>query len=150
MKLHGNLIAAVLMLLVFAGMFYLASDWPEKARGFPLLISVAGMGFSLILLIFALVEIRTEPSTTKDKKGVFPAGTAVMVLWIALLFGATIFFGFLVGSIIFMPTFMRVFGRESWKTTISITSILVATLFLALSVFMKISIYGGVLKLTPF
>jgi hypothetical protein len=116
MKLPGSFFAAVLMLLLFAGMLYLSLDWPDKARGFPLLI----------------------------------AGLAVMILWLALLFGVTIIFGFWIGSILFLSTFMSLFGRESWKTTIGITSIMVATLYIVLSVVMKIPIYGGVFKLTPY
>jgi hypothetical protein len=150
MKLPGSFFAAVLMLLLFAGMLYLSLDWPDKARGFPLLIAVLGMGFSTWLVISGLVEIGRHASRTEDKKDALPAGTAVMILWLALLFGVTIIFGFWIGSILFLSTFMSLFGRESWKTTIGITSIMVATLYIVLSVVMKIPIYGGVFKLTPY
>lgn len=150
MKMQGSFIAAVLMLLVFAGMLYLSLDWPDQARGFPLLISVCGLVFSTWLVISGLVEISRPASRTEDKKDALPAGTAAMILWLALLFGVTIIFGFWIGSILFLSTFLSIFGRESWKTTVGITSIMVATLYILLSVVMKIPIYGGVLKLTPY
>ena len=142
--------AAALMLLLFTGMLFLALSWPEKARGFPLLIAVAGMGFCAWLVISLLIEIKTHFAQTKDKKEGLPAGTGGMILWLALLFWVTVIFGFWVGSILFMVVFLRRFGRENWKTTIGVTAIFMATLFFALSVALKIPIYGGVLKLTPF
>ena len=150
MKIGGSLIASVLMLLIFVGMFYFSLGWPEKAREFPLLIAILGMGFSAILVISGLIKIGTHSFKAKGKNDALPAGTTLMILWLGILFGVTIVFGFWVGSILFMFAFMRTFGHESWKTTISTTSILVVTLYLALSVAMKIPIYGGVFKLTPF
>ena len=150
MKIRGSFFAAVLMLLLFAGMLYLSLDWPDQARGFPLYIAVSGLFFSTWLVISGLVEIGRPASKTEDKKDALPAGTAVMILWLALLFGVTIIFGFWIGSILFLSAFLRRFGRENWKTTVAITSIMVATLYILLSVVMKIPIYGGVWKLTPY
>ena len=150
MKIRGSLIANALLVIMFAGMLYISWDWPGKARDFPLLISVSGMFFSIWLVISGLIETSSSASQEKNKKNTLPSGTGVMIFWLALLFGVTIIFGFWVGSLIFMIAFMHFFGREGWKTTISITVVLVATLFIVLSVAMKISIYGGVLNLTPF
>ena len=150
MKIRGDFVANVLMLIFFAVMFYLSLDWPSKSRGFPSLIAVVGMGFSVCLVVSGLLGKGARPSQKKEKSDALPTGTAMMVLWLSLLFGVTIIFGFWVGSILFMTAFIRLFGQESWKTTISITSILVAMIYIALSVIMKIPIYGGVLKLTPY
>jgi len=150
MKNKGDFIAAVLLLLLFIGMIFLALNWPEKARDFPLLIAVAGTGFSGWLVISRLIEIKSRSAQTKTKQAGLPAGTGRMILWLALLFGVTIIFGFWVGGILFMILFLRQFGRESWKTSIGVTAILMATLFLTLSVALKIPIYGGLFKLTPF
>jgi hypothetical protein len=150
MKIGEDFIAATLLLLLFLSMLILALDWPEKARDFPLLIAVAGTGFSVWLVISMLIETRSESPQTQAKNKRLPAGTGGMVLWLALLFGVTIIFGFWVGSIFFMVFFLRLFGRENWKTSIGMTAILMAILFFTLSVALKIPIYGGVLKLTPF
>jgi len=150
MKIGGNLITAVLMLLLFTGMLLTAVGWPKEARGFPQLIALAGMGFSAWLVIVLLLEIKSESAPPEAKKERLPPGTGRMVVWLALLFGVTIIFGFWIGSLLFMIAFLRQFGRESWKTSIGVTAILMATLFFTLSVALKIPIYGGVLKLTPF
>ena len=150
MKTGGEFVAAVLLMLLFIAMIFLALNWPEKARDFPLLIAVAGTGFSAWLVISLLIEIKSLSAQTKAKQERLPAGTGHMILWLALLFGVTIIFGFWVGSLLFMILFLRQFGRESWKTSIGVTAILMATLFFTLSVALKIPIYGCVLKLTPF
>jgi len=150
MKIGGNLIAAVLMLLLFTGMLFMALGWPKVARGFPLLIAVAGMGFSALLAISLVVETRSQSVPSKATKEGLPAGSRGMVMWLALLFGATIILGFWIGSLLFMIVFLRQFGRENWKTSIGVTVILMAILFLTLSVALKIPIYGGLFKLTPF
>ena len=150
MKIGGSFITAVLMLLLFTGMLYLAWDWPEEARVFPFLIAVAGMGFSIWLVISMVIGIKSQSAEENAKKERLPVGTGGMVLWLVLLFGVTIIFGFWVGSILFMVAFLRRFGQESWPTSIGVTAILMAILFFTLSVALKIPIYGGVLKLTPF
>lgn len=150
MKIGGSLVTAVLMLLLFAGMLILALDWPEEARGFPFLIAIGGIVFSVWLIISMVIGMKSQSAEENATKERLPAGTGGMLLWLVLLCGVTIIFGFWVGSILFMVAFLRRFGRESWSTSIGVTATLMAILFFTLSVALKIPIYGGVLKLTPF
>lgn len=161
MKVPSGPLFALVLLILFAGGLYLCREWSVKARLFPLLIVVAGIGFSAWVLRSEISAARSpekrkaipkedDQRTTLavDKRKATPKSEAMMMLWVIALLGMILVFGYWVATAVFTPFFMSLFGRENWKTVAIYTAGIWLAIYLIFAVGMKVPLYGGILGLS--
>ena len=160
MKLKGNAVFNGILLIIFAAAFFISLKWPAKARMYPMLITAAGMCFAGYLVIVAITKKDTlrEQQKASRKKAVKEDGETEkqpvtvqselkMIFWLALFIAMSLVLGFWVSMIIYIPIFMRLYGRESWKTVGIFTAAIWLTIFIAFHVVMEVSLFGGIFNI---
>lgn len=161
MKIRGRAIFAFLWLFLFGGALYLCQDWATAARLFPLMITGGGTGLAVWVL---RAEITYAPSphkgkteTEKDKlKAVLkvskqkatPKSEGIMLLWVSAFVSMILVFGYWVAIAVFLPVFMRLFGRENWKTIVIYTMGFWGAIYLVFHIGLRVPLYGGILGLS--
>lgn len=162
MKIRGSVLFASILLLLFAFAFYQSMGWDKAARLFPQLIVSVGILLSghLILRESLRPRQRERPheedpgkdslkKTIKPEKGKVATESEIkMILWVLAYLGMVVFFGFWVAMAVFVPLFLSIFGRETWKLISAYTVGIWLGIYLIFSVAMKIPIYGGLLGLS--
>jgi hypothetical protein len=160
MKLKGNVVFNGILLMIFAVAFFISLKWPAKARMYPMLITTAGMCFSGFLVFMAITgkDAVREQKKAYRKKAAKESGEAAkqvvtvqselkMIFWLALFIAISLVMGFWVSMILYIPLFMRLYGKESWKTVGIFTAAIWVTIFIAFHVVMEVSLFGGVFNL---
>jgi hypothetical protein len=161
MKVRSGSIFALVLLLLFAGGLYLCKEWSMKARLFPLLIVVTGIGLSAWVLRSEISAARSpekregppkeddrRAALRADKRKATPKSEGMMILWMLALLGMILVFGYWVAIAVFTPFFMSLFGRENWKTVAIYTAGIWLGIYLTFAVGMHVSLYGGILGLS--
>ena len=155
MRLRGETLFSLILLLVFATAFVLCLGWPAKARMYPLILSAGGFCFAGWLIFMGLSGRQTKkdkPASLKKKlkkkNEVTVQMEIIMVLWLVAFVAVILIFGFWIAIAAFTPIFMRVYGHESWKTIGIFTVVVWFTIYLAFHQGMEVSLFGGVLDLT--
>lgn len=68
-----------------------------------------------------------------------------VLAWLVALTALVYFFGFLPSIAVFLVAFLRVAGRESWKTSLLIATSVWGVIYLVFVVALGIRLYGGIL-----
>ena len=160
MKLNGSVFFNGIILILFAAAFWISLGWPAKARTYPMLITGAGICFSAFLVFMAATgkaEAREKKKTSRKKEVTESDGAGTpkvtvqteltMIFWVFLFILLSMVFGFWVSIVIFIPFFMRLYGRESWMTVGIFTVAIWLTIFIAFHVVMEASLFGGIFDL---
>ena len=159
MKLKGETIFTLLLLVIFAGSLYLSTGWSMKARLFPMLIVIAGLVLTVWLLICEkLFGSPAEKEQAKSQEGkedvavprpakqkVTLKGEITMILWVLGFLAIILVFGFWVAIAVFTPLFMPLFGKENWKIVGFYTVGIWLGIYIVFHVAMKVPLYGGIL-----
>jgi hypothetical protein len=155
MKLKGETLFSLILLLVFATAFVLCLGWPAKARMYPLILSAGGFCFAGWLVFAGLsgrLTKKDKPASLKKKlkkkSEVSVRMEIVMVLWLMAFVAVILIFGFWIAIAAFTPIFMRVYGHENWKLIGIFTTAVWFTIYLAFNQGMEVSLFGGALDLT--
>lgn len=160
MKLRGVTVFNSILFIIFAAAFAFSLKWPGKARMYPMLITVAGMCFSGFLVFMEITGkdvIREQKKNSRKKslkEGEGGAKTPVtiqseltMIFWLVLFLVSALVIGFWLAILIYTPVFMRLYGKESWKTVGIFTAAIWLTIFIAFHVVMEVSLFGGIFGL---
>ena len=155
MKLKGETLFSLILLLVFAAAFVVCLEWPAKARMYPLILSAGGFCFAGWLVFAGLSgrqSRKDKPASLKKKlkkkSEVTVRMEIVMALWLTAFVAVILIFGFWVAIAAFTPIFMRVYGHENWKLIGLFTTVVWFTIYLAFNQGMAVSLFGGALDLT--
>ena len=160
MKLKGNVIFNGILLILFAAAFVISIKWPAKARMYPMIIAAAGIGFSGFLVLMGI----TGKDAAQDKKTASPKKAAKekggtekpkvtvqselkMIFWLALFIAIILIFGFWVAILLYIPLFMRLYGKESWGMVGIFTAAIWLTIFVIFHVGMEVSLFSGVFNI---
>lgn len=79
----------------------------------------------------------TDPAAAQHEKAA--------LLWTIGSIGLLLLLGFLVGMTVAMLGLLRVYARESWLTSILVTTLVMVTLYVAFGVLLRIAFFPGVL-----
>lgn len=114
---------AFALALVFAVAAYLAFEWSETARLFPLAVAVPGLVLALLAIV---LPTRTGPAGAAEEDEL-PARelvrrTATTIAWIVGFFAAVYLLGFLISIPLGAVAYMRTIGRERWATTLGVAA----------------------------
>jgi len=115
------------MAVFFALAIWDARTWPSRARIFPMAIFVPVLMLALVNLVKELRHPRKKAVTdvwtgSPMNQDLVRRRTAGIIAWILGFFLATWGFGFLLGFPLAIFLFLKVASRESWTTSILITS----------------------------
>lgn len=128
---------AAMLLLLFAGAYFEAQQWPMSAKLFPIIIAVPGA----LLVLFALFFDFRNSSRFVAAHGGISAGVAAAcekaVMGRALVFFAyllgiillTLVAGQIVGLLAFIAAYLTRWGGYGWKVTLVYTLVVGAFLF---------------------
>jgi len=159
MKLRGGAVFAVLVLLLFVGGLYMCTEWSVKARLFPMLIVIAGIGLSALVVRAEIRRGRPAEKEEKpkqddpmaalklEKQEATPRSELIMISWMGAFLGTILIFGHWVGILIFTPFFMSLFGHENWKMVAIFTAGIWLLIYFVFSVSMRVPLFGGFLGL---
>lgn len=73
--------------------------------------------------------------------------TAGAAAWVAALSATFLLFGFLVTTLVFPPVFMRIYGRERWRTIVITTAAVFGATYLFFVVLLEIQVYRGIVTI---
>jgi hypothetical protein len=140
---------------------YLSQSLSAKARFFPLVVGIAGLVFSVWLIIAEILKGRSKENkveTSEDNELSAPAqlskqktnlrGEAVILMWIIGFLLMILVFGFWVAIAAFTPLFMFFFGRENWKTVAIHTVCLWLAVYLIFEYSFRTDLFGGIFGIT--
>ena len=157
----GRVISSVFFIVLFALSIYLSQSLSVKARFFPLVIGIAGIVFSVWLMIAEILkglfkENKVDTSKSYDLSAtVKPSeqktnlhGEVVILMWIIGFLFMILVFGFWVAIAAFTPLFMFFFGHENWKTVAVHTVCLWLAVYLIFECSFKTDLYGGIFGIT--
>ena len=155
MRLKGETLFSMILLLVFIAAFVISLKWPGKARMYPQVISAGGICF-LGWLVYAGFRGKHSKKRksgsfkkpSKKKEEVTVRMEIIMALWLMAFIGTILVFGFWVVIAVFTPVFMRAYGHERWKLIGIFTAVIWFSIYFAFNVGMGVSLFGGVLGLT--
>jgi hypothetical protein len=160
MKLKGNVVFNLILLILFTAAFVISMKWPAKARFYPMIITAAGFCFSGFLVIMGITGRDTVKDSKKasqkeaaKKKGdaekpmVTVQSELKMIFWLALFIAIILIFGFWVAIGFYTPLFMRLYGKENWKIVGIFTAAIWLTIFVTFHVGMEVSLFNGVFNI---
>lgn len=111
---------ALALAAIFAVAVYLAFEWAEMARLFPLAVAVPGFILALLAIV---LPARTEPAELEAEelpRDELVRRTAITIAWIFGFFAAVYLLGFLISIPLGAVAYMRIIGRERWGTTLGV------------------------------
>ena len=154
MKVKGETLFSIIMLLVFVAALSICLEWPKKARMYPAILSIGGVGFTgwLVFAGFRGKQSKKSKSVSlksklKKKEEVSVQMEIIMALWLIAFVATILIFGFWITIAVFIPVFMRIYGHENWKLIGIFTTIVWFSIYLAFKVGMEVSLFGGLLDL---
>ena len=157
MKIRGNILVSSVMVSIFGGMVIISMGYSHESRLVPLVIGIPGLILSLSQLFADIFETRKAKQSSIVPKTDEGADTApmdaettskkeiVMMGWIAFILGLILLFGFWLGIAVFLPVFLRVFGKESWKLTVITTVCGWVSIYVLFTTLIKIRFFEGFL-----
>ncbi len=161
MKVRSGPLFALVLLLLFAGALFICREWSVKARLFPLLIVVSGIGLSAWVLRSEISAARSpekrkgmpkeddqRAALRADKRKATPKSEGMMILWVLALLGMILVFGYWVAIAVFTPFFMSLFGRETWKVVAIYSAGIWLGIYIVFTIGMHVPLYGGILGLS--
>jgi tripartite tricarboxylate transporter TctB family protein len=169
----GDVVITVVLLGVFAGAFLLAEDWPFRAAFFPRLLSAAGIGLAVLMLLGFVVRLRWRPARSEPSEPSEPAvpvrsepvddevqndqsleyvfGTAgvrawtAAVAWVAAFFVGLWFVGVYVTVPLFAFAYLRTAGKASWPAAGLYAAVAGGVLWLVFTRLLAVPMPAGIL-----
>lgn len=160
MKIKGDTAFGLVLLLVFAFGLVLSVGFPSKARLLPLFLMSGGVILSIWLLITglrqtprAMDEDKTEdnaesPVDEEEGETVTAESERTIILWIGAFAVMIMVVGFWVTMAVYVPIFMRGFGKETWITAAVFTVAMWGLVYGVFHLGLSIPLYGGLLGLS--
>lgn len=153
MKGKGPLLTSGFFICVFVAMIVAAWDYPEQAALVPYVIAIPGLLLSIAQFVVDLRHAFAGVSATEGAEGGAPArgltperkAEFVMVGWIFAILVIILLFGFWVGIALYLPLYLRLQGRESWKLTVALSAGGWVCLYLIFQVLLKVPLFQGYL-----
>jgi hypothetical protein len=153
MKGKGPLLTSGFFICVFAAMILAARDYPEKAALAPYVIAIPGLLLSIAQFALDLRQSLRRPATVEgpggegheealsQERGVEFA----MVGWILAILAIILLVGFWVGIAVYLPLYLRLQGKESWKLTLVVSAVGWVSLYLIFEVLLRVPLFEGFL-----
>lgn len=127
----GSLIVASVIWVILLVIVVMSLDFAWAARRAPLLFGAATWALVTVVLVKEIVEFRAARRSAEDRRSEEPNPAVgegpnkwrswMPFAWLAVLAATFVVLGFNVGMALFMILFFRIYGRESWRTTLSVT-----------------------------
>jgi hypothetical protein len=156
---------SLFMSLFFAVIIILSLGYPEDARLVPLVVAIPGIVLSLVQLVFDLIGRPDKPQTDVENKDKGYSEMAeqykmeeeeispkeerkrewLMVFWIVFFLVIILLFGFWISIAAILLLFTRLYGKESWKTTLILTATGWLSIYLVFWVILQVPLFGGFL-----
>ena len=160
----GSTLVALFLFVLSGYMTFQALSFPFRPRLAPLTFS----GLTFLLAIAVLVaeardylqrkrpptqtELRQEDEATTDTETRLGAADEFMSKsellafgWVAVLIASFFLFGFVVGMSLFMVVMMRIYGRETWRLSLTVTAGVMAVLYVMFVRVLDVRVYPGLL-----
>ncbi|MGV3650342.1 MAG: tripartite tricarboxylate transporter permease [Devosia sp.] len=140
----------VAMALFFGLAFLTSADWRFAAKLMPQTVAAAALIFIVCMAIATFLKIRNGVPITAVKRNPnsdalagMPEGEAyrrvgIMALYPLVLFGGTLLIGLLPSMLLYMPFFMRVEGKLSWKRALLISVPMWIAIFVLFDVLLNV------------
>ena len=118
MKLNPSkkLLPHVTIIVVVSIGLFATRDWPYETALFPRFGCIAVLSVTMLSLISELVRVRGHASEQGD-----PRRTGVVFGWLVLFVVGVWAFGYEFAAVAFVFFFMKIHGKQSWKSSIAFT-----------------------------
>jgi hypothetical protein len=164
-RAQENLIAAALLVL-FAGVIWLAQDFGPRARMIPLPLAILGIVLTVIQIVWQnwrstdelqmeIIGVEAPGELPKPGSGAAAAPGKKRVTWrqeagamviVAVLLGLIFLVGIVPAVFVFTCGYFRVTGLYSWRASLIYTAVLTAAVYLLFVVALQIQPYHGLLE----
>lgn len=156
----GELIFTAILWLVALGVFVGAFGFRYPANVAPLLLGGSAfvlLSWLLLPSLYAAWRGRATPAApaaasapATDGEPAGPALTAerhepAALAWTVATIGLLVVFGFLAGVTVALLGLFRIHGRESWPMSIIATAAVMATLYVAFGIVLRVPFFPGLL-----
>lgn len=105
----------------------------------PLVVAVPAAVASFVLLVKEMVA----PAKLPDDDGETATSTAGAVTWVLALIAMFLLLGLLVTIPLFTVIFMRIYGRERWRTTLWAAAIVFGTVYVFFVQILGVQVFSG-------
>ena len=164
--IRSNLLISGFMVIVFSAMILVALQYPRSAGLAPCLIAIPG----LILAVWQLMaDLRNNvrqtrhrnlhqadsmvkqttpaklPRTPQKQKTTKTRDELVMFGWVTVILALFLLLGFWVGLAVFLALFILLYGQETWKTTLLVSTVGWLCFWGIFHVLLKVSLFQGFL-----
>ncbi|GAB3267813.1 tripartite tricarboxylate transporter TctB family protein [Microbacterium lacusdiani] len=154
----SDLVITLVLLIVFAGAFAMATAWKPLAAYFPLGVSVAGMVATATFLVRVVFFPRkpdapkanvpeAAKSMSEQEYEFFKSLTArdwlTSIGWLGGFFVALSILGIYIAIGGFTLAYLRLQASKSWRFAVAYTVALVGVIYLAFELVLKLPLPGG-------
>lgn len=136
---YGRVLMAGLILAVMVYAIVESLNFTEEARRMPLVVAVPAAVASFVLMVKELVA----PAKLPDDDGETATSTAGAVTWVLALIAMFLLLGLLVTIPLFTVIFMRVYGRERWRTTLLAAAFVFGTVYVFFVQILGVQVFSG-------
>lgn len=158
---------SLVMVVFFSGMIIISHGYPIEARLVPWVVAIPGLFLSVIQFVIDIIDIRKgKLKSAQDEKGFVrkkrvkskvsfsqdKGSTSdefrkelIMMGWIVAVAALILLFGFWVGIAAFLPAFLRIYGKESWRLTLIVTGCGWAAIYIMFKVVLSVRLFEGYL-----
>jgi hypothetical protein len=163
--IRGNLLVSAFMIVTFLAMIFASLQYPHNAGLAPVLVALPGLILSAWQFAADLRDHRRltsrrktdrnealtrfdpakTPSVKPSKKAATVRAELIMFGWVLLILVLFLFLGFWVGLAVFLPLFLVLFGRESWKTTLLVSTAGWLGFYIVFHLLLKVLLFRGFL-----
>lgn len=165
LRRFGRVMMAVLICGVLIYVIVESLGFSEEARRAPLVVAIPAAIASFVLVVKELIspaklendEPAQPPSTApcggaanvvgdggrRERSDTTGISTAGAVTWVLVLTAIFLLLGLLVAIPVFTITFMRVYGRERWRTTLLTTAVVFGMVYVFFVQVLGVQVFGG-------
>lgn len=169
--INGRLLLSLGLMLVFCLLIIVSLGYNPLARMVPMVVAVPVFALTVVQFFLdfrealrkgrAAVPKRGEggeaaengeggqvKGDTAKKKPTFQElrrREAVAAAWVLVFFALIILFGFQIAIALFVLSFTRIYGRESWPTSLGLAAICWALVYLIFVQLLKNTLYPGLI-----
>ena len=143
MKLTGEKIFNIAILLVVLFFIVEALDFTPKARLIPLIIGVPALVLAVIQVISDYVLVKKESGSKEPSEE--RARQNTVLIWLLVLVGLIYVFGLLLGLALYLLLFIRFVSKESWIMSVGIGAAGFIAVYLLFVQLLHYPLYKGLL-----
>jgi len=158
MKLHskGTFLFTLLLLLFTLAVVLMSFNYGQKTRLMPLIVGIPTLLLAAFLVlvqfypglqhrfdidVFSVGRLRGADIGEQTRKGSLLFHTFLLFFFFALV----LLLGFLIATPLYLLTFFRISGRQSWAKSIIATGVVSGLLYLLFAVLMGLRLFEGLL-----